>query len=72
MGGLNGFLSPESAGSVQFRYNGQPVSCEIRQVDDGEVVARLAASVFGVAPGQSAVFYDGEKVVGGGVVRRNT
>ncbi len=72
VGGLNWFLSPETAGSVQIRYNGSPVACEIEHVDGAEVVARLTAPVFGVAPGQSAVFYDGEKVVGGGVVRRNT
>ena len=72
VGGLNWFLPPERSGSVQIRYNGGPVPCEIEQVNGDEVVARLAAPVFGVAPGQSAVFYDGDRVVGGGVVRRNT
>ncbi|QIN78980.1 tRNA 2-thiouridine(34) synthase MnmA [Rubrobacter marinus] len=72
VGGLNWFLPPERAGSVQIRYNGRPVPCEMEHAEGGEVVAHLGAPVFGVAPGQSAVFYDGDKVVGGGVVRRDT
>jgi tRNA-specific 2-thiouridylase len=45
------------------------VSCEIEDLGSGEVRARLAEAVMGVAPGQSAVFYKGDRVVGGGVVR---
>ena len=70
VGGLNWFLSPERASSVQIRYNGGPAACEIEYLVDGRVLARLSDPVFGVAPGQSAVFYDGERVVGGGVVQR--
>ena len=70
VGGLNWFLPPEVAQSVQIRYNGGPVPCTVEHVGGGEVVAHLAAPAFGVAPGQSAVFYSGDKVVGGGVVRR--
>ena len=70
---INWFLSPEEARSVQVRYNGSPVECEVEELEDGELVARLAEPVMGVAPGQSAVFYsgDGERVVAGGVVARS-
>lgn len=72
VGGLNWFLDPERAEAVQVRYNGTPVPCEVEEAQNGEWVARLLQPVAGVAPGQSAVFYAGEKVVGGGVVvRRN-
>ena len=71
VGEMNWFLSPERAVSVQIRYNGGPVGCEVQHLEDGRVLARLTDPVFGLAPGQSAVFYDGEKVVGGGVVQRN-
>ena len=68
---LNWFLDPEEAEAVQVRYNSQPVPCEIENAD-GEVLVRLAEPVLGVAPGQSAVFYKGDLVVGGGVVRRDS
>jgi len=68
--GVNWFLDPAASEAVQVRYNGGPVPCEVEEVGDGEWVARLAQPVAGVAPGQSAVFYAGDRVVGGGVVRR--
>ena len=70
--GLNWFLSPEEARSVQVRYNSVPVACEVEGSGDGEWVAHLSEPVAGVAPGQSAVFYTGDRVVGGGVVSRRT
>ncbi|HLM77258.1 MAG TPA: tRNA 2-thiouridine(34) synthase MnmA [Rubrobacteraceae bacterium] len=70
VGDLNWFLYPEEAEAVQVRYNSQPVSCKIEELKDGEVRARLAEPVAGVASGQSAVFYRGDRVVGGGVLRR--
>src|ERR687898_916888 len=72
VGGLNWFLDPSEAETVQVRYNGSPVSCEIEDAGDGEVRALLSEPVVGVAPGQSAVFYKGDRVIGGGVVRRDT
>jgi tRNA-uridine 2-sulfurtransferase len=72
VGGLNWFLDPSEAETVQVRYNGSPVACEIEDAGDGEVRALLSEPVVGVAPGQSAVFYKGDRVIGGGVVRRDT
>ena len=70
VGGMNWFMEPEEAGSVQVRYNSPPVACEVEDAGGGEWVARFAEPVAGVAPGQSAVFYEGDRVVGGGVVVR--
>ena len=70
VGDLNWFLDPSEAESVQVRYNGYPVPCEVESAGGGEWVAHLSEPALGVAPGQSAVFYKGERVVGGGVVRR--
>jgi tRNA-specific 2-thiouridylase len=69
VGGLNWFLSPEEAEAVQVRYNSLPVPCELETRGE-EVRAYLEEPVLGVAPGQSAVFYKGDLVVGGGVVRK--
>jgi tRNA-specific 2-thiouridylase len=70
VGDLNWFLDPSEAESVQVRYNGYPVPCEVESAGGGEWVAHLSEPALGVAPGQSAVFYKGDRVVGGGVVRR--
>jgi tRNA-uridine 2-sulfurtransferase len=74
VGGMNWFLDPREASSVQVRYNGSPVPCVVEEAEGGEWVARLTEPVVGVAPGQSAVFYtaDGERVAGGGVVARRS
>ena len=71
VGELNWFLSPEEAEAVQVRYNSQPVSCKL-EVRGEEVYAHLEEPVLGVAPGQSAVFYKEDLVIGGGVVRKGT
>lgn len=72
VGGLNWFLDPAEAASVQVRYNSPPVPCGIEEDVDGGWIARLREPVLGVAAGQSAVFYteDGQRVVGGGVISR--
>jgi tRNA-specific 2-thiouridylase len=69
VGDLNWFLAPEEAEAVQVRYNSKPVPCELKELEGGEVRARLEDPVLGVASGQSAVFYRGDRVVGGGVLR---
>ena len=72
VGELNWFLGPSEAETVQVRYNGSPVPCEIEDADGGEVRALLSEPIMGVAPGQSAVFYKGDRVVGGGAARQDT
>ncbi|MDI6756868.1 MAG: tRNA 2-thiouridine(34) synthase MnmA [Endomicrobiia bacterium] len=53
---------------VKIRYLSMEVSaCVRRQGDD--LAVELGAPVFGVTPGQSAVFYRRDKVVGGGVIK---
>ncbi|HET9752114.1 MAG TPA: aminomethyltransferase beta-barrel domain-containing protein, partial [Myxococcales bacterium] len=48
---------------VQLRHRGKPLSCT---VSGAEVL--LDEPALGVAPGQSAVFYRGEEVLGGGTI----
>ncbi|MBV9455866.1 MAG: tRNA 2-thiouridine(34) synthase MnmA [Rubrobacter sp.] len=68
VGSLNWFRSPHEADTVQVRYNSSPVPCEIEDMGGGEIRALLSEPVIGIALGQSAVFYKGDMVVGGGVV----
>ena len=51
--------------TVKLRYRTIAVSCSVKIENDTAFVT-LNESVFGVAVGQAAVFYDGEKLLGGG------
>ena len=61
---------------VQFRAHGQPQPASLRRsVDPGQppalsqaLLAEFTEPVWGVAPGQTAVFYDGDRVVGSALI----
>jgi tRNA-specific 2-thiouridylase len=54
--------------SVQLRAHGRPSPVRIAHERDGSVLLRCDPPVSQVAPGQSGVLYDGDEVIGGGVV----
>ena len=59
---------------------GQAVSVKLRSVQapaparlfqqNGEVIVALEVPQYGISPGQAAVFYDGDRVLGGGWIQR--
>jgi tRNA-uridine 2-sulfurtransferase len=51
--------------SVKLRYRTKAVNCNVKIINDKAHVT-LHESVFGVAIGQAAVFYDEDKLIGGG------
>jgi tRNA-specific 2-thiouridylase len=53
---------------VQLRSRHQAAPARVRLVAPGEAEVRFEEPQRAVTPGQSAVFYDGETVVGGGIV----
>ena len=53
---------------TMIRYNDKGSLSVINSVDHGELNVEFMTNVQGVAPGQSAVFYEGDDVVGGGVI----
>lgn len=53
---------------TKIRYRDQGTLSQVRPIDDTKVEVEFFANVRGVAPGQSAVFYEGEDVVGGGTI----
>jgi tRNA-uridine 2-sulfurtransferase len=53
---------------VRTRYRAPLVGCTVEPQAAGELVLRLAEPERAVTPGQSAVLYDGDTVVGGGIV----
>ena len=54
--------------TAKFRYrqNDQPVT--IRKISETEVQVIYDKPIKSVTPGQEAVFYDGEVMIGGGVI----
>ena len=58
-------------GFVQVRAHGTPHSCSyFRKINDGveTLVAHVEEPIFGLAPGQAMVIYDGERVVGSATI----
>src|SRR5699024_8582807 len=53
--------------TVQVRAHGRPVEAEV-VLTDGELVARLAEPLRGIATGQSLVVYTGTRVLGQGSI----
>ncbi|MBB3208368.1 tRNA-specific 2-thiouridylase [Rhodopirellula rubra] len=60
--------------SVQIRYNGRPHAAHVRfdAADASRFAVRFAEPQKAVAPGQAAVVYDGDRVLGGGWIVRPT
>lgn len=53
-------------GACSIRYRQQPVSCRAELQADGRLRIAFDTPQPGVTPGQAAVLYDGDRVVGGG------
>ncbi len=54
--------------TVKVRYTGREVPATIDPLADGVVNVHLSAPIRDVTPGQAAVFYRGEAVMGGGII----
>ena len=55
------------SGFVQVRAHGAALDCKYREVNNG-VEIELAAPLLGLATGQAAVIYDGDRVVGSSTI----
>lgn len=51
-----------------YRYNMRPVNATIHPLEDSKVRVDFKTPQGGVAPGQSVVFYNGDLVIGGGII----
>ena len=56
-------------GLAQLRAHGAPLRCSA-QVEDDRLVVRLHDAARGVAPGQTVVLYDDDRVVGSATIQR--
>ena len=54
--------------AVRIRYRSRPIPCRVKRLEDGRLLVRFRETASAVAPGQSAVFYDGRRVLGGAFI----
>ena len=59
-------VGSEIEAGVQIRYRRKPQAARLRVRDDGQVAVHFAAPEHAITPGQAAVFYQGDRVLGGG------
>jgi tRNA-specific 2-thiouridylase len=65
---------PATAGfraEVQIRHRGRPAAATIHPIESGRWAVETDEPVWAAAPGQAAVFYRGEVVLGGGRIARS-
>ena len=62
-------LEDESEFTTKIRYKDSG-SLSLVTPSSGGVSVRFFEKAKGIAPGQSAVFYEGDEVVGGGIIQR--
>lgn len=58
---------PEYDYSVRFRYRGPLIKCNIK-IEGDETRISIYEDQRAISPGQSAVVYDGDNVIGGGII----
>lgn len=68
-GGEGPLTAPLSV-QARIRYRSKAAEAMILPLPDGEVRVRFDQAERGVTPGQSVVFYRGEEVIGGGIIRQ--
>jgi len=61
-------LSEPREVEVQVRYRSTPEQALLRPLGDGAATLEFVEPQFSIAPGQAAVFYDGEVLLGGGLI----
>lgn len=57
--------------TVKTRYRQTDIPCEILPIDDETIEVRFDEPQIAVTPGQSAVFYQGEVCLGGGIIEQS-
>jgi len=63
-------VDPSKEYVTMVRYNDRGTLSQAELMDNDEMKVHFLANVRGIAPGQSAVIYDGADVVAGGIILR--
>ena len=54
--------------TVRIRYRSKPIPCQVLPLENGQLLVRFLGEASAIAPGQSAVFYDEQRVLGGAFI----
>jgi tRNA-specific 2-thiouridylase len=65
--GIAAPASPVRA-QVQVRYRTRPAEATLVPLDGGRIRVKFDEPLFGITPGQAAVWYDGDVLLGGGII----
>jgi tRNA-specific 2-thiouridylase len=68
---LSGSFDAPFRAQVRVRHRAKEAPATVYPRADGSARVRFDAPVRAVAPGQSCVFYDGDVVIGGGVLKKS-
>jgi tRNA-specific 2-thiouridylase len=65
-------VAPETPfrAEVKIRYKAAPAPATVTPLPDSRVEVQFDAPLRDIAPGQGAVFYDGDVCLGGGIIER--
>lgn len=56
---------------TKIRYKDKGTLANLYSIDNNKVNVKFYENVKGIAPGQSAVFYEGNDMIGGGIIQRS-
>ena len=54
--------------TVRIRYRSKPIPCQVQSLENGQMLIHFLDEASAITPGQSAVFYDGQRVLGGAFI----
>ena len=60
--------APADGLTVRIRYRSRPIPCSLQRIDEERWLVHFRGEASAIAPGQSAVFYIGQRVVGGAYI----
>jgi tRNA-specific 2-thiouridylase len=64
------FRSSPIHAEVQIRYRSHPTPVTVIPLENSRVRLVFDEPQFSITPGQAAVWYDGDKVLGGGIIEQ--
>ncbi len=65
---LSGEVGDKIRADVRIRYRSAAIPATIEILPEGRALVRFEQEASAITPGQSAVFYNGDRVVGGGLI----